>query len=92
MLILICGLLHIEVTTDRLWDVLRAVAETIRQPGWYFHLVGEGRIYVVMPHAIFFADGADDIAFDSIIAYGMKQCGIHPEQLEIKGLLANPYG
>jgi hypothetical protein len=84
--------LNVEVAEDHLWDVLKQVAEGIKQPGWYFHLVGEERMYVVMPQVIFFADGPGDKILADIVEYGTSQCGIHPEQLEIKGLFVNPYG
>ncbi len=84
-------LINIEVAKEQLWQVLQGVAETIQAPGWYFHLVGEGRIYVVMPKAIFFADGADDEVFTSIIGYASTNCGIHRDQLNLPGLFSDPY-
>ena len=82
--------LNLEVKKDKLWDVLRHVAETIEHPNWYFHLVGEGRMYVVLSSVIFFADEGDEGALESIRNYAISQ-GIHRDQLSLKGLFTNPY-
>lgn len=80
---------NLEVAEDNLWPVLEQVAATIKSRGWYFHLVDDERLYIVMPRAILFASNNDD-ELQAIIDYTTGQ-GIHPEQLNLKQLFADPY-
>lgn len=80
---------NIEVDNDKLWTVLEGVAAEIRSPGWYFHLVGEGRLYIVLPRVIMFAQNKDT-EMAAIIEYAKNQ-GIHPEQLSLGRLFEDPY-
>lgn len=79
----------IEVASDNLWLVLHGVAETIKEPGWYFHLVNEETLYIVLPKAIFSATNtAEDLKRISDYALSL---GIHPDQLNLKQLFDNPF-
>lgn len=80
---------NIEVSEDSLWEVLSKVAEDIKAPGWYFHLVDGQRLYIVLPRVILFAENNDN-ELNSIVEYAKSQ-GIHPDQLNIKQLFENPY-
>ena len=79
----------IEVAKDQVWDVLNKVAETIKSPGWYFHLVNASRLYIVMPKAILIS-GNDDNELRNIVDYAQSH-GIHPDQLNLKQLFESPY-
>jgi len=80
---------NLEVSQDNLWQVLEQVATTIKKPGWYFHLVGEGRLYIIMPQVILFSSNNDN-ELKTVVHYAVSQ-GIHPEQLNLKQLFDNPY-
>jgi hypothetical protein len=84
------GFIKVEVDESSLWTVLRAMAEAIKSPGWYFHLVGKGRLHVVMPAAILFADEGDEAQLNAIVRYASGQ-GIHPEQLHLAKLFIDPF-
>ena len=78
----------VEVAQEKLWPVLREVAETIKTGGWYFHLVGNGRIYIVMSRAVLFADNDDELK--EIERFVISR-GTHPAQVNLKVLLKDPY-
>ncbi|MCA9329267.1 hypothetical protein KDA11_01350 [Candidatus Saccharibacteria bacterium] len=80
---------NIEVSEDDLWGVLGKVAEDIKAPGWYFHLVDGQTLYIVLPRAILFAENNGD-ELNMIVEYAESQ-GIHPDQLNLKQLFENPY-
>lgn len=80
---------NIEVSEDSLFTVLDMVSETIKNPGWYFHLVNSEKLYVVMPNVIFSA-GNNDAELNTIVDYA-KSHGIHPDQLNLKQLFDNPF-
>ncbi len=80
---------NLEVSEDNLWPVLERVADSIKSPGWYFHLVNEERLYIVMSQAILFAS-EDNKELQAIVDYAASH-GIHPDQLNLKQLFANPY-
>lgn len=80
---------NIEVSTDKLWQVLSLMAETIKSPGWYFHLINEERLYIVLPKVILIA-GNDEAELKNIVEYA-KNYGIHPDQLNLKQLFDNPF-
>lgn len=80
---------NIEVVNDKLWQVLNKVAESIKSPGWYFHLVNKERLYIVMPNVILFANN-NDTELNRIIGYAISQ-GINPRQLNLKQLFDNPF-
>lgn len=79
----------IEVSANNLWRTLRVAAETLKSPGWYFHLVSEERLYVVMPNVIFIVSN-DEAELKNIIEYA-EDHGIHPDQLNLKQLFDNPF-
>lgn len=80
---------NIEVDEKDLWTVLDNVASSIKKPGWYFHLVNKDRLYIVMPHAVLFANHSD-VQLKAIVDYAVGQ-GIHPDQLNLKQLFNDPY-
>jgi hypothetical protein len=82
--------IEVEVDEASLWTVLRTVAESIRSPGWFFHLVGQGRLYVVMPAAVLFANEGDEARLNAIVRYA-SSLGIHPEQLNLAKLFTDPF-
>jgi hypothetical protein len=82
--------LNVEVSEADLWTVLRDVAASIQKPGWYFHLVGDRRMYVVLPYTILFADEGDQEQLSAIIEYAVAQ-GIHRHQLDLANLFIAPY-
>ncbi|MCA9343162.1 hypothetical protein KC950_04095 [Candidatus Saccharibacteria bacterium] len=80
---------NIVVDESNLWNVLELVAKAIKSPGWYFHLVGNGTLYVVLPGAILFAR-KNETEVNRIIKVAKNQ-GIHSEQLNLIQLFDNPY-
>ncbi len=79
----------IEVTDNNLQSVLKEVAETIKSPGWYFHLVNKDLLYIVMPKKILKATN-NEAELKDIIEYATSH-GIHPEQLNLKQLFNDPF-
>lgn len=82
--------IEVQVDESSLWTVLRTVAESIKSPGWFFHLVGAGRLYVVLPAAVLFANEGDEARLNAIVSFAAG-LGIHPEQLNLAKLFADPY-
>jgi len=82
--------IRVEVDESALWTVLKTVAETIKSPGWYFHLVGQHRLYIALPAAVFFANEGDERQLNEIVRYA-STLGIHPEQLDLGKLFADPF-
>jgi len=80
---------NIKVKDQNLWPILNLVMNTILEPGWYFHLVDEEILYVVMPGAILSA-GNNENQLLNIFEYAVHH-GIHPDQLNLKKLFANPF-
>ncbi len=80
---------NIDVEEHKLWVVLEKVAQNLKTPGWYFHLVNKDRLYIVLPRAILFAANNKD-ELDTIVQFAESQ-GIHPKQLNLKQLFDNPY-
>lgn len=83
---------NIEVSAEALWPALNATAEELKDSGgWYFHLVGDGRLYVVFPRAILLAREAHaQEEIGNIIDFGLRW-KIHPDQLDLRKLFSNPY-
>lgn len=79
----------IEVSAEYLWPVLSQVAESIKSPGWYFHLINDNKLYIVMPKAVLIASN-NSAELRNIIDYASHH-GIHPDQLNLKQLFDNPF-
>jgi hypothetical protein len=82
--------ISIEVDEAALWVVLKAVAESLKAPGWFFHVVGGSRLYVVLPRVIFFADEGKTEEIDKIVQYAVSQ-GIHRDQLNLAKHFSDPF-
>lgn len=82
--------IHVEVDEHNIWPVLECVAESLKSPGWYFHLVGNGKLYVVYPGVVFTAHEGNDQELEQMITFGIS-IGIHPDQLDLGKLYENPY-
>lgn len=80
---------NIEVSADNLWPVLSQVAESIKSPGWYFHLVNDNKLYIAMPNVVLIADN-NEAELQGIVDYASNH-GIHPDQLNLKQLFDNPF-
>ena len=82
--------ISIDVDEAKLWVVREAVARSLRSPGWFFHLVGKGCLYVVLPNVIFMADEGKVGQIQRIVQYAISQ-GIHPDQLNLARHFADPF-
>lgn len=80
---------NIKVEEKNLWPILGLVMETILSPGWYFHLVSNDKLYVILPNIVMSAKNNNDELLN-IFEYAVHH-GIHPDQLDLKKLFANPF-
>lgn len=80
---------NIKVSDKNLWHVLYEVMQSIKSPGWFFHLVSDDLLYIVMPNAILTSTN-DEKELMNIFDYAIHH-GIHPKQLDLKKLFSNPF-
>lgn len=80
---------NLEVEEEHLQTVLRLVADQLKSPGWYFHLVGNELLYVIMPHKVMSAHN-NEVELKEIVDYATDH-GIHRDQLNLKQLFTNPF-
>jgi hypothetical protein len=79
----------IVVEERNLWPILKLVAESLKSPGWHFHLVNEHRLYLVMPKAILIASNRETEL--NIIKKYAKCHGLKPDELKLSELFNSPF-
>lgn len=81
---------NVEVADEEVDSLMKAVAERLRSPGWYFHVEREGVIKVAYPGRVMEMSADAPGTVRAARDYGVS-IGIHPEQLRFERFMGNPF-